>query len=230
VLLTGYEQLAEERDVLGGDLLTALRGFAVSAHGSLLLHFPLLVFALAGYPAFFRKWPIETLAIGASSISLLLLVSRFANWQGAACYGPRYMLPVLPLASLPRVEVLAWMRARLRTAPGLLAAATVGLVLAGSLFLQHEVNALPFFAFHYARNAVLSIDDDPEGAAFFDRPIGVVNRDLLRFWRGTAPLSVLESARGHLDAGAWESMRRGIGGVLRSNYLWFDVGPDRGPS
>jgi hypothetical protein len=229
-LLTGYEQLAQERDVLGGDLLTGLRGFATSARGSILLHFPLLLFALGGYPAFFRKWPMETLALAASSLSLLLLNSRFANWQGDACYGPRYMLPVLPLASLPLVEVLAWIRARLRTAGGLAAAAALAVVLAGSVVLQLRVNALPFFAFHYARNAVLGHDDAPESTAFFDRPTGVVNRDLLRYWHGRATLSVLESARRRLDPATYESMRRGIDGVLRSNYLWFDVGPGRGPS
>ncbi len=224
-LLTGYEQMVEQRDVLGGSLLAGLRGFAASPQGSVFTHFPLMIFALAGYPAFFRKRPAETTAIVVTSLGLLLLNSRFGNWQGASCYGPRYMLPVLPVASLPFVEVLEWIRHRLRTARGAVAAGVVALVLVRSVLLQQAVNALPFFAFQYARNAVLVNDDDPAAALFFARPIGEVNRDLLAYWRGKAALAVLESGRGRLAPSAYESMRRGIEAQLRSNYLVFDVGP-----
>lgn len=50
-LVTGYQQLESERDLLGGDLGTALRGFFFSAEGSVFTHFPLFLFALAGYPS-----------------------------------------------------------------------------------------------------------------------------------------------------------------------------------
>ena len=228
-LLTGYEQMVEERDLLGGDLLTGLYGFTLSAQGSMLLHFPLLLFALAGYPAFFRKRPAETAAIVTFTVALLLVNSRFKNWQGAAAYGPRYMLPVLPIASLPFLEVLGWIRERRRPAAGALAAAVIALVLASSVLLQHYVNALPFFAFHFARNAVFVEDDGPEAQAFFGRPLGIVDRDLVRYWKGAAPLAVLEREKTRADPAAYASMRQGIAGVLRSNYLWFDIGPATPP-
>jgi hypothetical protein len=226
-LLTGYEQLAQERDVLGGDVLVGLRGFAASPRGSIPWHFPLAVLALAGYPAFFRQRPAETSAILGFTLSLLLLNSSFANWQGDACYGPRYMLPVLPLFALPAVEVLGRMRRRLATAAGKLAAAAVLVVFAVSALLQHEVNALPFFAYHNARNAVLARDDGPESLAFFARPTPMVNRDLLRYWRSRASLPVLDAACARLPPEECASMRQAVDGLLRSNYLWWDAGPPR---
>ncbi len=228
-VLTGYEQMVEERGILTGSLLTGLHGFLVSAQGSVFTHFPPLFFALAGFPAFLRKRPMETTLITVAFVALLLLNSQFRNWQGAACYGPRYMLPVLPVASLPFLEVLEWVRGRWRTALG----AAVGLALAGvlgwSAVLQDDVNALPFFAFHHARNAVILHGDVPEdGGEFFRRSVPQVDRDLLRYWKGSDPLEVLEAARGRVDPAAAEAMRRGIEAQLRSNYLWFENGPPPG--
>lgn len=222
-LVTGYQQLESERDLLGGDLGTGLRGYFFSAQGSVFTHFPLFLFALAGYPAFLRKRPAEAAAIVVMFGAFLLLNGRFKNWQGALCYGPRYLLPILPIASLPFLEVLGWIRHRLRTARGGLAAGVVGLVLAYSVVLQHFVNALPFFAFDLSRNVARSYHPDAEAVeAFFARHVGVVNRDLIRYGKGQAPLPLLESARGRIDPAGFESMRQGIDAVLRSNYLWFD--------
>jgi len=223
-LLTGYEQLAEERDVLGGSLWTGLHGFAVTARGSVFLHFPLLVLALAGYPSLFRKRPLETVAMAVFTLALLVLNSRFRNWQGDAAYGPRYMLPVLAVASLPALEALGWIRARLRTGRGLAAATLVALVLLVSVRLQLYVNALPFFAFQMTRNEIVSRLDEADSAPFLDRPVGAVNRDLIAYWTRGKPLAVLETARARLDPAEVEAMRTGIDAVRRSNSLWFDGG------
>jgi hypothetical protein len=40
---------------------------------------------------------------------LLVVNSAFRNWQGAACYGPRYLLPIAPIPSLPFIHVLGWL-------------------------------------------------------------------------------------------------------------------------
>ena len=142
----------EERDVLGGRLWTGLHGFAVTARGSVFLHFPLLVLALAGYPSLFRKRPLETVAMALFTLALLVLNSRFRNWQGDAAYGPRYMLPVLAVASLPALEALGWIRTRLRPGRASPPPPLVALVLLASVRLQLYVNALPFFAFQLTRN------------------------------------------------------------------------------
>jgi hypothetical protein len=223
-LLTGYEQLPEERDVLGGSLWTGLHGFAVTARGSVFLHFPLLVLALPGYPSLFRKRPLETVAMAVFTLALLVLNSRFRNWQGDAAYGPRYMLPVLAVAALPALEALGWIRSRLRTGTGLAAATLALLAFMWSVRLQHYVNALPFFAFQLTRNEIVSRLDAADAAAFLDRPVGAVNRDLIAYWTRGRPLTVLEVARVRLDHSDYDELRAGIDAVRRSNYLWFDGG------
>jgi hypothetical protein len=222
-LVTGYQQLASEKDLLGGDLGTALRGFLVSAEGSLFTHFPPFFFALFAYPAFFRKRPAEGATIVVLLVALLLLNGRFRNWQGSVCYGPRYLLPLLPIASLPFLQVMEWIRGHLRTAAGVAAAAVVAIVLAGSAWLQHAVNTLPFFTYDLTRNIARARHPDPEAVeVFYERHVGRVHRDFIRYRRGEEPLALLESARSRMDPAAFEAMRRAIDGILRSNYLWFD--------
>jgi hypothetical protein len=222
-LVTGYQQLASEKDLLGGDLGTALRGFLVSAEGSLFTHFPPFFFALFAYPAFFRKRPAEGATIVVLLVALLLLNGRFRNWQGSVCYGPRYLLPLLPIASLPFLQVMEWIRGHLRTAAGVAAAAVVAIVLAGSAWLQHAVNTLPFFTYDLTRNIARARHPDPDAVeVFYERHVGRVHRDFIRYRRGEEPLALLESARSRMDPAAFEAMRRAIDGILRSNYLWFD--------
>jgi len=117
----------------------------VGKQGRLFLHFPVLVFALICWPTFFKRHKGEAhLIIGLASV-LFLVTSAFANWKGSACYGPRYLLPVLPLVGVPFVYFVDWIRdlasKRLRWFWRGVVCASLGY----SFVLQVAVNSLPFF-------------------------------------------------------------------------------------
>ena len=83
-----------------------IKDYLFSLNWSVWFNFPLLLFAIFGYPAafpYFKKMlRFILLCLGIFSIFLLNFYSR-----GEWCYGSRYYLFILPVLSLPAVFVLA---------------------------------------------------------------------------------------------------------------------------
>ena len=79
-------------------------GYLFSPSRGIFLHFPVLVAAAGGFPIFRRKYPREALFL--AGVFLLFLVSHagLSNWAGESCYGPRYLLFLLPGLCLPAVD------------------------------------------------------------------------------------------------------------------------------
>lgn len=192
---TGYTQWVRERDLFRGDLWAGLRGFLVDPQRSLFLHQPLLLPALVALPAFFRRWRVEAfLACGTLAV-FLLFHAQTANWAGHWSYGPRYLLAVLAPATLPALLALEWLSGRLRTPSGAALAALLGLILAGSIWLQVQVNSLGFFTCYQVEAAVRSFPAPRALAVLQAQPFGVVNGQLRSFVRtGTFPLFLKEAA------------------------------------
>jgi len=225
---SGYAQWARERDFLSGSLATAAWGYLVSPHGSVLTHFPPLLLALLGWPAFFRRHPREAWTLVLVTLAMFLVNGKFVNWRGENCYGPRYMLFVLPLLSLPLLLLLErvieeWRakRPHRRLAAalgGIAAAALLGL----SAWAQVGVNSLPFLSFYQARVQFVAERPEPQVAEYFAREsFGNVGWDLIHLKRGRRQGSFAETVappdEGHL---AYFSERH-----LDSNYYWFPGWP-----
>jgi hypothetical protein len=64
---------------------------------------PILLFALAGMVMMWRQraFRAELIAIVAITLVFLLSVASFNGWHGGAAFGPRYLLPVIPLLGIP---------------------------------------------------------------------------------------------------------------------------------
>ncbi len=97
-------------ETFNGSLLAGLAGFLWSADRSIFLFAPPLIALLWGFPAFVRRhgplgWRL--LAISAFTVALYALWPVF--WGGPV-WGPRYVLPVLPLLMLLTVPAVerAW--------------------------------------------------------------------------------------------------------------------------
>ncbi len=94
-------------------LLAGLFGFLFSAGKSIFLFSPALLLGWAGFRAFARRH--LTVAVGAAGIVLmtLLIHSRWQNWPGGWCWGPRHAFMIHAFAILPAAGFLAdWSRAR----------------------------------------------------------------------------------------------------------------------
>jgi hypothetical protein len=73
----------------------------VSPNKGLLFFCPVLVLGLLGAPAFARRYPREA-ALTASLVVVNLLFTATLNfWDGGWCWGPRYLVPLIPLWLLP---------------------------------------------------------------------------------------------------------------------------------
>lgn len=97
-------------ETFDGSLLAGLAGFLVSADRSIFLFAPPLLALFWGFPPFVRRhgalgWRL--LAIGAFTV---ILYSLWPVFWGGPVWGPRYVLPVLPLLLLLTVPAVerAW--------------------------------------------------------------------------------------------------------------------------
>jgi hypothetical protein len=172
---SGYGQF--EYPIFTGNIFPAIWGFLVSIQRSMFLYFPVFVFALAGWPIFWKRYPAEAMVVASIAFVMFLAVCSYRNWSGFACYGPRYLLPIAPIVSLPfifflesasKVQMRKW-----------LANVFLLLVFGYSIILQFAVNSLPFY-FRYDLQDVLS-DPKSRVAAIYlrSRTIGTINLQLI---------------------------------------------------
>lgn len=88
-------------------------GLLASPAKGVLWYCPVLVLSLLGARAFWRRDRICALALLAASVAWLLLISRYYQWFGGGSWGPRFLVPLLPLWILPAAEVISrWRRGR----------------------------------------------------------------------------------------------------------------------
>lgn len=57
---------------------------------------PVLLAAVAGWPAFRRRWPVEGAVLLASIGLYAGLICLWHTWSGGWCYGPRLLVPIFP--------------------------------------------------------------------------------------------------------------------------------------
>ena len=107
-------------------LFDGLYGLLLSPGKGVLLYAPVLVAAAFGAARIAR--PARTLLLGAPFLHLLV-IARWAWWEGGSAWGPRLLLPVLPLACAAavlaprRVAVGLLLLGALLNAPGILVSA-----------------------------------------------------------------------------------------------------------
>jgi len=109
---TVLRYLQEVRHDLSYDMGRFVRrgawGLLFSPGKGLLLYAPPVLLALLAFAPFVRRYPMEGLVIAGLSLSYVLGYSSRRGWHGGLCWGPRYLLPVLPLMLLPVGALWAW--------------------------------------------------------------------------------------------------------------------------
>jgi hypothetical protein len=132
-----------------------LEGLLVSSGKGLLWYCPLIVVALALWPLLLRRRRAEGLLVLGVVLPTLLVVATYPIWWGGICWGPRYLVPLLPLALLPLAYVHEWLP---RATAG---ARVITAIVALSVAVQ-----IPGVAVHPARFLNTGIQD----AAYLWRP------------------------------------------------------------
>jgi MFS family permease len=94
--------------------LVSLYGFLFSPGQSIFLFSPLLLLAFFYFRPFAKKYPFETAAIFTLAASYTLFYGKSLTWHGQWCFGPRYLVALVPLLMLPfgmwleRARPAAW--------------------------------------------------------------------------------------------------------------------------
>lgn len=216
---SGYTQWEKESHLFKiSNLFPALWGYLFSSHESVFLHFAPLFFALAAWPVFFRKHRLDAVAAILFSFSLLFISSMFVNWTGQACHGPRYLLPILPLLSLPFIEYERWLITLPKLAKSVLITGTAALLVYSTL-LQVCLNSLPFF-FGYDLAEILENKRDSKPAMYLrSHQSAQSDLDFLLYRLGYAsPLT--ENFVLPLNLAESEKMST-LTESVRPNYYWF---------
>jgi hypothetical protein len=82
-------------------LYVGLYGLLFSTGKSIFLYTPISLLALPAYRVLWRRRPAETLLASGSVLVTLLYYGAWWAWYGGWCWGPRFLVPVLPLLVLP---------------------------------------------------------------------------------------------------------------------------------
>jgi hypothetical protein len=216
----GYTQWAQETHLFTAKILPAFRGYFLSKQRSIFLNFPLMIFALPAWPAFSKQHRFDAIIALLFGVVLLAINSAFRNWQGATCYGPRYLLPVAPILSLPFINVLSW----LARSPDKIYKWAIRSAIAGALFysflLQVEVNTMPFFFWYYLRNVLEDHGTGQPVAYLNSHHFGTINADFLIYLKiGSSPFK--DQVVDHLDSDQEDNLDALEDSATSSNYYWF---------
>lgn len=78
-----------------------LYGLLLSPGRGLLIYCPLIILSLAGFFQFAGSFPREAIFIALMNVTFLGMYSKWHMWEGGWCWGPRFLLPLIPLSILP---------------------------------------------------------------------------------------------------------------------------------
>jgi hypothetical protein len=105
----GYGQ---GRDALWGfasPILTGLHGLLLSPGKGFFYYAPVLVLAFPGAVALWRRDRAVTLLLTGIAVAMLVFHARWWAWHGDNAWGPRYLVPALPLVTLLAAEFVRGM-------------------------------------------------------------------------------------------------------------------------
>jgi hypothetical protein len=105
VLLTGYHTAFDQ-----GFSVPLFKGIAwnlVSPYRSLLLYGPPVLLGLLGLVSFGRRFRAELLLVVSIVAYVFIVYSGWWAWHGGWCWGPRFLVPIIPLLLVPGFVALA---------------------------------------------------------------------------------------------------------------------------
>ncbi|HEY2335800.1 MAG TPA: hypothetical protein VGI18_00335 [Burkholderiales bacterium] len=164
--LTGYQAWRPEMVTPTLRVVDGLWGFFFSVRFSVFLSFPLLIFALVGLRRFAGRYRLDTLVAATLFLPTFLLICSLPSWAGEWSYGPRYLLPMLPVLALPFLCFAEGLLEQSGTRRARAWAAAALAVLLYAAYLQVQMTRVPFWTYYYAR-AALDVIRSPESVEYF---------------------------------------------------------------
>jgi hypothetical protein len=125
----GYEEAGFTTPFFKG-----LYGLTASSGRGVLWFAPLVVFAGVGVRAAYRRAPVVTLAAVGMFLARFVFFARWQYWEGGVTWGPRFLVPAMPLLAVGVLEVVRGWRshaAAVRSVLAVVAGASVAVQLIG---------------------------------------------------------------------------------------------------
>jgi hypothetical protein len=149
LLLVGYNVLRYSKPYVGeygGNFSTSLgyglRGLLFSPGKSIFLYEPVILLGVVGLVMmFWRNLPLAAL-FTLLIVPRLIFFAKWSAWQGGWSWGPRFMLPVVPLLTLCAVDVLR--ATKPGTVMGWLTRGVFVLLALGALFVGYLSVRVPY--------------------------------------------------------------------------------------
>ncbi|MBV9388488.1 MAG: glycosyltransferase family 39 protein, partial [Chroococcidiopsidaceae cyanobacterium CP_BM_ER_R8_30] len=88
-------------NALDGNLFVGLQGLLFSPGKSLFVYAPLLILSILLFRKFYKQHRKEAIYVVTLTLLWLLLHSKLRSWYGAAGWGPRHFITILPILFLP---------------------------------------------------------------------------------------------------------------------------------
>jgi hypothetical protein len=155
----------------------------------------------------------------------LLVLAKTPSWAGEWSYGPRYLLPMLPVLSLPFLTFADDVVDRIGTRSARASGAATLAVLGYSAYLQAQVNLLPFWSYYEARGALLAARPLESIEYFLNRPTAFVVQDLLRHRYNIEALPFFQDMVRNSPGAFAEHARRELGPLLARDNLYWRLPP-----
>lgn len=100
---TGYR---DEARSFTTPLLTGLYGLVFSPGRGILWYFPAVILGVLGYKRFLREERADAVFVGGVGLTWLGLYAKWSAWEGGWCWGPRFLVPIIPLMLLPAASLV----------------------------------------------------------------------------------------------------------------------------
>jgi hypothetical protein len=111
-----------------------------SPYKGLLIFCPILVLGLLGWKAFARQHRAEAVLCSALIVENLIIIGAWHDWEGGWCWGPRFLVPFIPLWLLPAAFLHEWWQSRkLRWTMAILVLISVVTQIPGVLVADREI-------------------------------------------------------------------------------------------
>jgi len=127
-------------------LAVGLFGLLLSPGKSFFLFSPIALLGAVGFRTLLRSHRGPAILALCLAVPQLLIYAKWCNWAGGTCWGPRFLIPAVPLVMLGMFPLLSAAHTRGRLAVGF-----VGSVALLSFVVQFSATFAPAYAwFHYA--------------------------------------------------------------------------------
>jgi hypothetical protein len=201
-------------------------GFLIDPQFSVFIAFPVLIAAVFGFRRFARAHRFDAALLLGTFLVFLFGIGLRYIWRGGWCYGPRYLVFMLPVVALPALSFFEGMREwRSALARQLVQEVTVAVVIV-SVFLQVQYNRLNFFTYYLLRDPPKPFMSQKDGW-LLRAPLPLVNFDLLRKQDDLDSISYVrllrDNGKSDAEVAKYKTELRQLATDL--NYFWPIAGP-----